>query len=468
MKPWWQPRSLRIRLTASFVLLGAVLVAAATFGVSALVARTVWLPLDAALEEEATDLALMLHEELREAKPQPAGDFDGDADDAVAQIAGERNLGKEKFVAIVDREGRPLAVHGRLPDGVLSTVTHGEHATHAYFVSGDERTYRMVRHPDRDGGWVVVGVRADRQRHSVARARVALGFGAAVFLVVLGAIAWRITTRATAEIDGVTAELEALEAESLHLRLSGRDTTEVDRLVAALNRLLSRLDHAVTHLRRFTADAAHELRTPLAALRARLETALASDGTPDAHRDGLLDALEQTERLSRLAEDLLTLSALESAESVADEDVDVASVAREVCEFLEPVAEEQGRVLQLSAGPATQVRGSVKLLKRVLVNVLDNAFRHTAAGGAIDIDVARADGVVRVQVRDRGPGFDDTDAERLFRRFGHRASPRGGAGLGLAISREIVLKHHGRIELRSSSQGGTTVVVELPAAPAAH
>ncbi len=465
MTAWWPPRSLRVRLTASFVLLGAVLVAAATLGVSELVARTVWLPLDAALEEEATDLALVLHEELREAKTHPSGD--GDAADAVAQIAGERDLGKEKFVAIVDREGRPLAVHGPIPEGVLSTVTRADRAARAYFVSGGDRTYRVVRHPDRDGGFVVVGVRADRQRHSVARARVALGVGAAAFLVVLGAIAWRITTRATAEIDGVTGELEALEAESLHRRLSGRDTTEIDRLVAALNRLLSRLDRAVTHLRRFTADAAHELRTPLAALRARLENALANDGAPDAQRDGLLDALEQTERLSRLAEDLLTLSALESAESVADEDVDVSSVAREVCEFLEPVAEEQGRTLRLSAEPAALVHGSVKLLKRVFVNVLDNAFRHTAAGGSVDIDVARDGGVVRVQVRDQGPGFDDTDAERLFRRFGHRASPRGGAGLGLAISRGVVLKHHGRIELRSSPQAGTTVVVELPAAPVA-
>lgn len=458
----WQPRSLRVRLTASFVLLGGLLVTVAALGASALVARAVWLPLDAALAEEAADLALVLREEIRESRRGVT--VDHGAHDAVEQIAGERDLGKGKFVVIVDAAGRPLATHGRIPDGVLRTVVAGDPATRAYFVTEDEHAYRVVRHPDEDGTWVVVGVRADRQRHGVLRARWALGAGAVALLAVLGAIAWRITSRATAEIDGIADELEALEAESLHRRVSRRDTSEVDRLAVALNRLLERLDHAVSHLRRFTADAAHELRTPLAALRARLETALASDAGTDAQRDGVIDALEQTERLSILAEDLLTLSAVEASDDVVTgEQVDLASVAREVCDFLEPVAEEQGRALVLTTEPGAMVPGSARLLKRVLVNVLDNAFRHTRAGGGITVDVARADEMVTVRVSDDGPGFDASDPERVFRRFGHRSSPRGGAGLGLAICQEIVRKHHGRLVVRSSPHGGTTVTFALPA-----
>lgn len=470
----WQPRSLRVRLTASFVLLGGLLVTVAALGASALVARAVWLPLDAALAEEAADLALVLREEIREARRGATGDHG--ARDAVEQIAGERDLGKGKFVAIVDAAGKPLATHGRIPDGVLRTVVTGDPSTRAYFVTEDEHAYRVVRHPDEDGTWVVVGVRADRQRHGVLRARWALGAGAVALLAVLGAIAWRITSRATAEIDGIAAELEALEAESLHRRVSRRDTSEVDRLAVALNRLLERLDRAVSHLRRFTADAAHELRTPLAALRARLETALASDagtdaqrdGVIEAQRDGVIDALEQTERLSILAEDLLTLSAVEASDDVVSgEAVDLSSVAREVCDFLEPVAEEQGRALVLTTVPGAMVPGSAKLLKRVLVNVLDNAFRHTRAGGGITVDVARADETVTVRVSDDGPGFDASDPERVFRRFGHRSSGRGGAGLGLAICQEIVRKHRGRLDVRSSPHGGTTVTFALPARPPA-
>lgn len=469
---WPQPRSLRVRLTASFVLLGGLLVLVAAIGASVLIGRAVWLPLDAALEEEAQDLALVLREEARESRRQSGGGHE--AGEAVAQIAGERDLGKNKFVAIVDGAGRPLATHGRIPEGVLATVLVGDPATRAYFVTDADRTFRVVRHPDAAGSWVVVGVRADRQRHGVARARLALGAGATALLLVLGMVAWRTTTRATAEIDGIAAELEALAAESLHRRVSRRDTSEVDRLAVALNGLLERLDRAVSHLRRFTADAAHELRTPLAALRARLETALASDGTADAHRDGLLDALEQTERLSILAEDLLTLSAIEAADDVVGDDapghggaarevVDLSSVAREVCDFLEPVAEEQGRVLTLTATPGALVAGSAKLLKRVLVNVLDNAFRHTRDRGGIAVAVERGGEMVTVRVRDDGPGFDASDPERVFRRFGHRSSPRGGAGLGLAICQEIVRKHRGRLEVQSDPHAGTTVVVSLPA-----
>ncbi|MBY0276052.1 HAMP domain-containing histidine kinase [Candidatus Binatia bacterium] len=458
----WQPRSLRVRLTASFVLLGGLLVTVAALGASALVARAVWLPLDAALTEEAADLALVLREEIRESRR--GATLDHGAHDAVEQIAGERDLGKGKFVVIVDAAGKPLATHGRIPDGVLRTVVAGDPATRAYFLTEGEHAYRVVRHPDEDGTWVVVGVRADRQRHGVLRARWALGAGATALLIVLGAIAWRITSRATAEIDGIAAELEALEAESLHRRVSRRDTSEVDRLAVALNRLLERLDRAVSHLRRFTADAAHELRTPLAALRARLETALASDAGADAQRDGVIDALEQTERLSILAEDLLTLSAVEASDDVVTgEEVDLSSVAREVCDFLEPVAEEQGRALVLTTEPDVTVPGSARLLKRVLVNVLDNAFRHTRAGGGITVDVARAGGMVTVRVSDDGPGFDASDPERVFRRFGHRSTRHSGAGLGLAICQEIVRKHHGRLEVHSSPHGGTTVTFALPA-----
>src|SRR2546429_4139160 len=119
-----------------------------------------------------------------------------------------------------------------------------------------------------------------------------------------------MTTRATAELDQLAAQPETIEASSLDRRLASGRTTEVDRLVAVLNRLLARLETAVGHLRRFTADAAHELRTPIAALRAHLEVALGRGGSPDGYRNGLLDALEQAERLGRAAADPLTPNAV--------------------------------------------------------------------------------------------------------------------------------------------------------------
>ena len=457
-----RPRSLRVRLTASFVVLGGTLVLVASIGVSDLLGRAVWRPLDAALEEETVQLGLILRTNDGAAgNEELPSEGEHDLVRAVAQIGSEHDLGPAKFVAVIDHRGSMLASHGQVPDVFRLPPSPDDARDRAEFFADGSHVYRVVRHAIPGGGWSSIGVRADRQIQSLSRARFGLSAGAILFLAVLGALAWQITTRATAEIDGVAAELEALAADSLHRRLVGRDTTEVDRLVVALNRMLARLDDAVSHLRRFTADAAHELRTPLAALRARIEGALAADPSASAYRDGLIDGLEQTERLTLLAEDLLTLSAVESADFLPDEEVDLASLTREVGEFLEPVAEEQGRTLTISAAAGAIVRGSPRLLNRVIVNVLDNAFRHTRAGGNIDIDVKHHGTAVRVSVRDEGPGFDD-DPELLVRRFARGRSEHAGAGLGLAICHEIVRAHHGRIQITSSAEKGTTVSFEIP------
>lgn len=460
-----QPRSLRVRLTASFVVLGGALVIVASIGVSNLLGRAVWRPLDAALEEEAVQLGLILRS--NDTEPAHGEDLPGGEADylvaTVAQIGSEHDLGPAKFVVVVDHHGKVLASHGEVPERFTFLPPADDARRRTEFFVGGDHVYRVVRLAIPGGGWSSIGVRADRQVQSLARARLGLTLGAMAFLAVLGALAWQITTRATAEIDGVAAELEALEADSLHRRLEQRDTTEVDRLATALNRMLARLDHAVSHLRRFTADAAHELRTPLAALRARIEGTLAAESSLDAYRDGLIDGLEQTERLTLLAADLLTLSAVESAESLPDEEVDLSSLAREVGEFLEPVAEEQGRTLTISTAPGAIVRGSPRLLNRVIVNVLDNAFRHTRIGGRIEIDVKHHGASVRVSVRDEGPGFDG-DPDLLLRRFARGTSEHAGAGLGLAICHEIVRAHRGRIHIASAVENGTTVSFEIPAA----
>src|SRR5262249_20438904 len=159
------------------------------------------------------------------------------------------------------------------------------------------------------------------------RASVALGGGAIAMLCAIGVLAWSITARATREIDAITKELEALETASLAGRVQPRQTAEVAQLAEALNRLLSRLEVANRRLQRFTADAAHELRTPVAALRAHLEVALARPASIKGYKDGLLDAIEQTERLSVLANDLLTLCAIESEDIVPASRVDVGALA---------------------------------------------------------------------------------------------------------------------------------------------
>jgi len=280
--------------------------------------------------------------------------------------------------------------------------------------------------------------------------------------VVLGVGAWTITGRATRELDRLAAEVATVEAGSLARRLSAGSTDEVDRLVSALNRVLERLERSVAQLRRFTADAAHELRTPLAAMRARLEIALAEDA-PAVPRDSVVDALEQAERLGHLAEDLLTLARVEGGaitSKALEGSVDLTGLVNEVGAAMAPIAEEQARLFAWTADPGLCVHGSEPLLKRVLLNLVDNAFRHTPASACVRVDAHRDDGQAVLEVRDDGPGVDPSVRPHLFERFRHGTG--AGSGLGLALVREIVERHRGTVLVSDAAPSGTRVRVLLP------
>lgn len=437
-----RPRSLRARLTLVFCLVGGIVLGIAALGAEALVERAIWASVDASLLEEAETLATI--------------DDPRTLADATRQIGLEHDPGPDKFVRLVGADRQVLASFGQAPDWLdLGRGTRIEMRT----VRG--RTVRVARHGGPGDRVCVIGVRVDRQIRHRLGSRIALGTMLVLVVVALGMLAYAITRQATRQIDRLAAELETIEASSLDRRLSATSFAEIDRLASVLNRLLARLDGAMGALRRFTADAAHELRTPIAALRTHLELADASD--PAEREARLADAGRQAERLQRLAEDLLTLSALEGA-APGRAAVAIDAVAREVCEFFEPIAQEQGRTFRSSLESAS-VAGDAKLLKRLLLNLIGNAFRHTPPSSGVAVSVAASDHEARLEIRDRGPGLDPDDAARAFERF-RRGAHAGddGAGLGLAICREIVERHRGTIVLESTRESGTCVRVSLPLA----
>jgi signal transduction histidine kinase len=447
-------RTLRGQLTVVFTATAAVVVLAAAVGMAVLIRHAVWGALDAALEEEAETLVSL-------------GSVGGPEElaRAVARVGGEPDLGGGKFIRIEDASGRPLAGSGDLPAvaGARWSASGSVHAT----VGRGTGAYRVAWYTAPDGTRCQVGVRVAGQLRTLRRAYLAIGASALALLATLAVLAWRITTRATAELARLAGELETLEAGSLDRRLTPRRTGEVDRLVTVLNRLLARLDGAMAHLRRFTADAAHELRTPIAALRAHLEVALGRAPSAEGYRHGLLDALEQTERLGRLAEDLLTLSAVEAGAAgpwEREETVRLDKLAQEVAEFVEPVAQEQGRRFGCRVEGAPAVRGAPELLKRLILNLVDNAFRHTDPAAAVELAVGATDGHATIEVRDEGAGIQPGDVPHVFERFRRGRGATSGTGLGLALCREITTLHRGRIELRSVLGVGTTVTVALPLA----
>jgi signal transduction histidine kinase len=446
-------RSLRVQLTAGFAAIAGVAVVGAALCMGVVVGNSIWEPLEARIEEEAETLAGL------------AGVGSDHFDVAATMVAAEGDVGPGRFIVAALPDGRARS-WGPVPDafrGVsIGGMTEDERAR-ADAASGT----RTVLVKAGDGVDVLLGVRVDQPAAALRRAHLFIATGAALLIASFASLAWAVTTRATRELGRLADELETIEAGSLDRRLEARTSTEVDRLASVLNRFLARLEVSVAHLRRFSADAAHELRTPIAALRARLEVAVATPRDATAYREQLLDALEQTERLERLAEDLLSLAAIEADRSRVPEDgvVDLARLARDVGDSLEPIAQEQRRQLVVRAPDVLTVVGVPDLLKRLMVNLVDNALRYSPPEAGIELAVERTNGHACIRTHDDGPGIPPSEQAHVFERFYRGHQSRGGTGLGLALCREIALRHRGDIELASGPGTGTTVLVTLPLAP---
>jgi signal transduction histidine kinase len=443
-------RTLRWQLTLPFIAFTACAIVAASLGVQQLLLRAVWSPLDSAFREEAETLLLLRRTTDLSAFQQ-----------AVREVGAEREWHTSgKFVRAWSAAGELIAQGGSPPEH----VDRIEPRDGPRLFDEGPGAYRVLRYTAPGGASIEIGARVDHQFGALRHVRIGIVAGAIGLLTVLSLLGWATTSKATAELERLAAELETLEAGSLDRRLPPQHTVEVDRLASVLNRLLARLEAALGHLRRFTSDAAHELRTPIASLRTHIEISLARGATLEETRHGLIDALEQTERLANLAEELLTLSVVESGGGPYDMSgtVDLVTTAAEVVEFLEPVAQEQEREFEYRSETDVRVRGSADLLKRLMVILVDNGFRHTPPSAAVRLAVRSTDGRAIVEVSDSGPGIPSAELPWVFERFRRGSSPAAGTGIGLALAREIVTLHQGHIALASSVEGGTTVTVTLP------
>lgn len=271
------------------------------------------------------------------------------------------------------------------------------------------------------------------------------------------------TTLAIVTVRSGLAPLARISAQAARIEPGSEARLETDEvpeellpLVGAVNRLLDRLQEALAQQRSFTAVAAHELRTPLAALRARID-ALPGD-LPDRRR---LEA--SLDRMTRLVDQLLAVARLESGQIVPDEDLDLREVAATVAAEMAPLAAaaERDLVLHLPEGEVP-VRGNRDALERAVANLAHNALRHTPAGTPVEI---RVTGSGAVAVLDRGPGLGGRSPTELFRPFARGRRGRGaadGAGLGLAIVHDVARLHGGRVYAHDRPEGGAAFTLELP------
>jgi signal transduction histidine kinase len=311
------------------------------------------------------------------------------------------------------------------------------------------------------GRTVVVGRSLDDVREATDAASRLLLVGVPLLIVVVGGVTWWLAGRALRPVERMRAEVEAISAGDLGRRIDEPGTgDEIARLAATLNEMLSRLESARLRERRFTSDAAHELRSPLAAIRQHAEIAIAH---PDRTRAGDLGdvVLAEALRLQRLAEDLLVLARLDEAAPAATEAVDLDDLVLDEAARLREASACRVDTSGVGAGRVTGWRSG---LAGVVRNLADNAARH--ARDAVSFGLMDDGREVVLTVDDDGPGIAPADRERAFERFVRldeaRVRDQGGSGLGLAIVRDVTIALGGTVAIQSSPLGGARLRLSWP------
>jgi two-component system heavy metal sensor histidine kinase CusS len=309
--------------------------------------------------------------------------------------------------------------------------------------------------------------RSDHER-LLANYRKQLWLVLGIALVVCAGVGYRIARLGIQPIEAVTKAAGRIRATTLDERLQTSGLpAELRALASTFNEMLDRLEESFTRLSQFSADIAHELRTPVNNLRGEVEVALTRPRSVEEYSEVLGSCLEEFGRLSQLIESLLFLARAENAQTaMPKEPVDVQGELTKVHEFYEAAAAEAGITLSMAAPEQVVACLNRTLFQRAVGNLVANALAHTPSGGNVSLSATREGDTVRVEVSDSGQGIPPEDLARVFDRFYRvdraRSSTSGGSGLGLAIVKGIVLLHGGTADITSEVGRGTRVILAFP------
>jgi heavy metal sensor kinase len=287
-------------------------------------------------------------------------------------------------------------------------------------------------------------------------------------LLLAGGGGWLLARRAFKPVEQMTEAARRIGAEHLAERIEERGTgDELDKLAQTLNEMLARLDAAFSQIRQFSADASHELQTPLTILKGELEVALRSPRSPGAYRRVLMSALEEIDRIAHLVEGLLLLARADAGVLRMDHrPVDLGRLLEEVYGQTRVLAEAKGVDLRLISRDAVSIHGDYERLRRLLLNLVDNGVKYTPTGGQVSLSLQQNGGHAIIRVSDTGVGLSKEEQQRIFHPFYRsdeaRSQGKEGVGLGLSIARSIAEAHGGSIHVESNPDHGCTFTVRLP------
>jgi len=461
-------RSLRFRLLLWNALAVALTGLAVLISIREGMRQTLIRELDSALEQDVDELALLLRD---------SSNWDLVEEELDRKAAGHSL--REWFVRFYDSQGRTVWSNSTAPD--LAALQDPFPAPRTW-TSGEYRlVLRSMPAMQSRASSVVIGSSTDFITTDMARIdKQVLGVGAAV-LVLSPIVGWLLMRRVTKPLANMIDATSRFRPAKLYERLEVRNTgDELDRLAQTINGFLDRIAEHLERNHAFLANSAHELRTPLAAIRSSIEVALDGHRSPEEYGELLTDVIDGCTNLETLVNQLLLL-----AETDADlvglfrENVDFSKVVARSVEMFQAAAEVQGIQLVVDPLPATPMRANRYHLRQLMNNLLDNAIKFTAqriadgpsGQGQIHVRLRRDDarGQAVLEVIDNGVGIAAEHLPQLFERFYRvdRSRTRGegspgGSGLGLSIVQGIVLAHEGKIEARSTPGQGTTFTVRLP------
>ncbi|MGA9160771.1 MAG: ATP-binding protein [Actinomycetota bacterium] len=417
---------------------------------------------------------LRLQAELRQAIDETLRSR-ADAELAVVERSGtlSQDQPDDAFAQLIAPGGSPVESSGSiagapaLVGGEVVTPTFSERE--ALTIDGEVVPARMLAVPIADGRVLVVGASLDDQRQTLGRLARSLAVGGPLALVLVVGVTWLLVGWTLRPVESMRREAAEISATDAGRRLPVPSTgDELAHLAETLNAMLQRLEEAIERERRFVDDASHELRTPLANLKAELDLALRRSRTSDELEQAVRSASEETDRLARLADDLLVLARAERGRlPIRREPVDVARMVGGTVDSFAARASERGVGIEVRVPDELRADLDELRMRQALGDLLDNGLRYVPPGGNVRVTAEQHDGSLLMEVRDTGPGFPPEFLPVAFEAFARpdpsRSRPGGGAGLGLAIVAAVAEAHGGTVEAGNLPGGGAVVVLSVPA-----
>jgi signal transduction histidine kinase len=454
---------IRVRLTILYVLVLAVIVAALTAFVVTRLRSDLTDELDRTLSDAAAQIAPAY-------RAEGAAEF-RDTTRTVLPTTGKEPAGAQLLDPsghVAHAEGAPLLRRPLVDAQARARALGGTRVIESSRLGTPEEHMRIVAVPAQRRGRrqvLVVAESLQEVDNAAHRALILLlvGGGAALALVAVGG--WWIARRALRPVDRMTTRAETIGIDDLSQRIAvPRVNDELAHLAHTLNAMLDRLQHGVEARERLIADASHELRAPLAAMRAELDVTLVENSLDPPARLALERVRDDAVRLARTVDNLLTLARLDEGRlELLVAPHDLSDLAERAVRAQRAAAEERGIEVTL-AGDDVVADVDGDRLEQVFSNLLDNAIRHSPPGGEVRLEIHADPTQTHITVTDEGPGIPPASRARVFERFTRQdpARPRGGAGLGLAICEEIVRAHNGRIWIHEQPPPGTRIHITLP------